>query len=114
MMDDAGSFADVWNQAFKTYREQTDRELQNDTQLKKLQSTTDLLNEIESRSKEFGSFRNKHKKLCSALSRCLKPLELLGNALQNAVTSAPFASMVFASVLHLITVGNTYARFRQN
>jgi hypothetical protein len=112
-MNDSESYTDIWNQAFKTYQEQTGRKIQNDSQLKKLRSASDLLKEIESRGKAFGSFRAKHKKLWSVLSSCLKPLDLLGRTLQDAVTSAPFAPAVFASVLHLVSVRFPSTPFRR-
>ena len=107
-MNDSESFADIWNQALKTYQEKTGRKLQihGDSPLKELQTTNALLNEVESRSKAFRDFRKKRKKLCSALSSCLKPVELLGDTLEKAVPSTPFVPLVFASVLYLIMVGN--------
>jgi cytosine/uracil/thiamine/allantoin permease len=103
-MDDEETFQDIWNQAFKTYQEQTGRKLQNDSQLKKLQSTNDLLDEIDAHSKTFGSFRNKHSKLWNALSSCLAPMSLLGNALQSALSATPFVPTILTGVLHLINV----------
>jgi hypothetical protein len=106
-MSGTASFTDVWNEAFATYQQQTGRKLQNDANLKKLDSTDDLLGEIEKRQFAFGSFRHKHGRLWSALSTCLKPLDLLGKTVQSATSSTPFAPVVFAGVLHLVQVSNS-------
>jgi hypothetical protein len=103
-MDNEEAFQDIWNQAFKTYQEQTGRKLQNDSQLKKLQSTKDLLDEIDACSKSFGSFRNNHSKLWDTLSSCLAPMNSLGNALQSALSSTPFVPAILTSVLYLVNV----------
>jgi hypothetical protein len=103
-MDNEEAFQEIWNQAFKTYQEQTGRRLQNDSQLEKLQSTKDLLDEIDACSKSFGSFRNNHTKLWNALSSCLAPMSSLGNGLHSALSSTPFVPAILTGVLHLINV----------
>jgi hypothetical protein len=98
------AFTDIWNEAFTLYQQQTGRRLQNDSRLKKLKSSDDLLGEIETQQVTFGSFRQEHGQLWSALSTCLTPLDLLGHTVESAVSSAPFAPVVFAGVFHLLKV----------
>jgi hypothetical protein len=105
-MDNEEAFIDIWNQAFKTYQDQTGH-LRNDNQLKKLHSTNDLLNEIDARSNAFGSFRNNHGRLWNALSSCLAPMNLLDDALQSALSSVPFVPVIFTSVSYLINVSES-------
>jgi hypothetical protein len=113
MMNDSPAFTDIWNEAFTIYQQQTGRTLQNDSSLKKLASSDDLLSEIETQQAAFGSFRNKHGRLWSALSTCLKPLDLLGHTLESAISSTPFASVVFAGVFHLIKVGEHFIEAKE-
>jgi hypothetical protein len=101
---DPPAFTDIWNEAFAIYQRQTGRTLQNDSRLKKLTSSDDLLSEIETQQADFGSFRNKHGRLWSALSTCLKPLDLLAHTAESAIASTPFVPAVFAGVFHLIKV----------
>ena len=103
-MANPDTFTDIWNEAFKTYQDQTGRKLQNDSALQKLRTTDDLLAELESRQQGFEEFRNRHGKLWSALSSCLKPLDQLGSSLQSAVSSVPFAPAVFVGILYLVRV----------
>ena len=106
MSSEPETFQEIWDQAFKTYQDQTERKLQSDERLIKLRSSKDLLNEIESSQKAFGSFRNRHGKLWSVLGSCLAPIDLLGHTLQDSLSSAPFAPAVFASVFHLVNVSD--------
>lgn len=103
-MSDNGSFREIWDQAFKIYQEQTGRRLLDDARLVRLQSSSDLLAEIETSQKAFGSFRDRHGKLWSILGSCLTPINLVGGTLQSALSNSPFAPAVFAGVFHLVNV----------
>jgi hypothetical protein len=99
------AFTDIWNDAFTIYQQQTGRTLWDDSSLEKLKSSEDLLSEIETQQAAFGSFRDKHGRLWSALSMCLQPLDLVVHTVESTISSTPFASVVFAGVFHLIKVG---------
>lgn len=102
-----GSVESIWEEAFKTYKEQTHRDLKNDAVLRKLTTVDDVLTQIEQSHTAFGSWRSKHEKLWSKLSSCLGPIQVVGNISQKVVELAPFgsqASVVLGAVLYLVKV----------
>ena len=101
------SFQSIWDEAFALYKEQTNRDLENDAVLKKLTTVDDVLAQIELSHTAFGSWRSKHEKVWSRLSACLGPLQMVGNLSGQALQFAPFGSLaapVLGAVMYLIKV----------
>lgn len=103
----SGSVESIWDEAFKTYKDQTNRDLKNDAVLRKLTTVDDVLTQIELSNTAFGSWRSKHEKVWNKLSACMGPIQVVGNISQKALELAPFgteASAVLGAVLYLVKV----------
>ena len=94
----------LWKDAFAAYEKETDRKLNHDAVLRCLKSTDDLLKQIESEGRVFHDWRNKHRKLWSALSAFLAPITAIGSIVLGAVSNYPPAAAVLGSVLYLVKV----------
>jgi hypothetical protein len=94
----------LWKDAFTAYEKETDRKLNHDALLRRLKSTDDLLEQIESEGQAFHDWRNKHRKLWSCLSAFLAPITAFGGITLVAMSNFPPAAAVLGSVLYLIKV----------
>ena len=99
-------FETVWKDAFQAYEKSTKRRLQDQDILRKLQTTDDLLIQLQARQQAFGDWRRHHQKTWRFLSTCMRPVELLGNMASQAVSLSPFApaSLVLGAAFFLIDV----------
>jgi fungal STAND N-terminal Goodbye domain len=104
-MTDSEDLEALWRDAYAAYERETERKLDHDALLRHLKSTDDLLEQIESEGRAFHDWRNKHRKLWSALSAFLAPVTAIGGIALKAVANFPPAAAVLASVLYLIKVG---------
>ena len=106
MDENSYSMDTIWSDAFKEYEKSTQRKLEAQPILAKLQTTENLLDKLQSRSKGFETWRNQHAKTWDFLSNCMKPIELLGRLTSNALSLTPFApaSTVLGAAFFLIDV----------
>ena len=105
-MAESDSLDALWKEAFKAYEGSTERKLQHEPILKKLQTTKNLLTELENCHQGFGGWRNQHSKTWTFLSNCMKPVEMLGGLASDAISLTPFApaSTVLGAAFFLIDV----------
>jgi hypothetical protein len=94
----------LWKDALAAYEEETGRKLNHDPLLRRLESTDDLLKQIESDRQAFHDWRNKHRRLWSSMSAFLAPVTAAGGVALVAVSNFPPAAAVLGSVLYLIKV----------
>ena len=99
-------FTQIWADTFAKYQRDTDRDIKTVAILKDLNSTEDLLGKLDEGLQHFENYRHHKKALWHTLSTALKPVELLGNMTQGALTLTPFspASQVFGAVLYFVDV----------
>jgi hypothetical protein len=103
-MPDSEDLELLWKDALAAYEKETNRKLNNDALLRRLESTDDLLEQIESDGQVFHDWRNKHRKLWSSLSAFLAPVTAIGGIALAAVSNFPPAAAVLASILYVIKV----------
>src|SRR5436190_13807328 len=103
-MPDSKDLELLWKDALAAYEKETGRKLNHDPLLRRLESTDDLLEQIESDKQAFHDWRNKHRKLWSSLSAFLAPVTAAGGVALAAVSNFPPAAAVLSSVLYLIKV----------
>jgi hypothetical protein len=103
-MTDNEDLEALWKDAFAAYEKETDRKLSHDAVLRRLRSTDDLLEQIESEGRAFQDWRNKHRKLWSSLSAFLAPVGAISGIALGAVSNFPPAAAVLGSVLYLVKV----------
>lgn len=108
-MAEDSEFRHIWADAFDIYKKKTGRDIKNESVLQNLNSTEDLLAQINDEERKFSDFREKKRKLWSALSAMTKPLELLGGLTQDTLTLTPFSpcSQVLGAALFLVKVWKT-------
>lgn len=105
-MAEDSDFRQIWANAFDIYEKTTGRDIKNDSVLRNLNSTEDLLAQINDEERKFSDFRKKKEKLWSVLSATMKPIELLGGLTMDTLTLTPFSpcSQVLGAVLYLVKV----------
>ena len=103
-MPDSEDLELLWKDALAAYEKETDRKLNHDTLLRRLESTNDLLEQIESDGRSFHDWRNKHRKLWSSLSAFLAPITAIGGIALVAASNFPPEAAVLGSILYLIKV----------
>lgn len=103
-MTDSEDIEALWKDAFTAYEKETGRKFNHDAVLRRLNSTDDLLQQLESEGRAFHDWRNKHRKLWSCLSAFLTPIAAIGTIGMGAVQNYPGAAAVLGSVLYLILV----------
>jgi fungal STAND N-terminal Goodbye domain len=103
-MTDNEDLEALWKDAFAAYEKETDRKLSHDAVLRRLRSTDDLLEQIESEGRAFQDWRNKHRRLWSSLSAFLAPVAAIGGIALGAASNFPPAAAVLGSVLYLVRV----------
>ena len=103
---DTADFKRLWASAFTFYEKETTRNLQDDPNLRDLESVEDLIAKIEADGGAFAKWRTKRSKLWSRLATCLKPIVSIGSSATSALLSTPFfgASAILGAVLHLVKV----------
>jgi hypothetical protein len=103
-MPDSEDLELLWKDALAAYEKETDRKLNRDALLRRLESTDDLIEEIESNERSFHDWRNKHRKLWSSLSAFLAPITAIGGIALVAASNFPPQAAVLGSILYLIKV----------
>jgi hypothetical protein len=103
-MPDSEDLESLWKDALAAYEKETGRKLNHDPLLQRLESTDNLLEQIESEGQAFHDWRNKHRKLWSALSAFLGPVTAVGGVALTAVSNFPPAAAVLGSILYLVKV----------
>ena len=96
---------EIWEEAFSTYKENTNRDLRSDSVLFNVHSTEELLEQINIHEQKFSSFRQRKAKLWTFLRRTMQGVEVVGELTENTLTLTPFsyASPVLGAVLYLVT-----------
>ena len=103
-MTQNAQFPTIWKEAFDAYEKFTNRKLQDQPILAKVQTTEGLLKQLESRDRTFSKWRNQHSRAWNFLSNCMKPVETLGDIVSSALSFTPFApaSTVLGAAFFLI------------
>lgn len=103
---DKDDFKRLWDNALAAYEKETGRNLLSDRTLRDLKSVDALIDRIEAEGGSFAGWRNKHPKLWSRVSTCLKPIVNIGTIAKDVITSTPFfaASAVLCAVLYVVKV----------
>ncbi|MCJ1465605.1 hypothetical protein MMC07_004224 [Pseudocyphellaria aurata] len=103
-MAEDSEFRKIWANAFDIYKAETHRDIKDDPVLQNLNSTEDLLAQINDQTQKFGNFRAENETLWTVLSVIMKPVELLGGLAQDTLTLTPFSpcSQVLGAVLYLV------------
>jgi hypothetical protein len=104
VMPDSEDLELLWKDALAAYENETDRKLNHDALFRRLQSTDDLLKQIESDERAFHDWRNKHRKLWSSLSAFLAPITAIGGIALVAASNFPPEAAVLSSILYLVKV----------
>ena len=96
--------SDLWAGAVAEYEKQTERKIDRDYAFRELRSVDDLKDTIERQTERFNTFRSEHRRICSALASCIKPLEPILKIVQQGLGNTTYApaSVVFGAATHLL------------
>ena len=110
----ANTFDLMWGRALKNYEQSTGRHVWDEDQLNDLKSIESLMDKLDSRQRYFITWREKHGKLRSALSKMLPSIKRFGDVAQTALSLTPFApaGVIFGGSSLLIDVCKILPRLR--
>ena len=99
-----GSFSALWANAVADYESRTERRIASDNVFRDLKSVSDLKEAIETGEKNFGLFRDRHRKLSTTLAKCFHPLEPIFVIIQKGLQNSPYgpANTVFGAANYLL------------
>ncbi|KAL8937940.1 MAG: hypothetical protein Q9211_003439 [Gyalolechia sp. 1 TL-2023] len=109
-MDHQQDIHALWDSAVAAYEKETKRKLETDRTIREIATVDGLLDLVEHQSTKFSGWRNRHAKLTSRLTTCLRPVALLGGIAKDALANTPYgpaSSAIFGAVLHLIQAADT-------
>ncbi|KAL8780983.1 MAG: hypothetical protein Q9213_006212 [Squamulea squamosa] len=103
-MPEHGIFDSLWADAVAEYEKQTDRKIDSDNAFRVFGSLRDLEDAIEKRKDHFDVFRSEHRKIYSALAKCIDPMEPLLQIVQKGIGNSPYAPAcaVFGAASYLL------------
>ncbi|KAL6716248.1 hypothetical protein ACLMJK_005814 [Lecanora helva] len=103
-MPDQRAFDNLWADAVVLYEDQTDRKIDADVAFREFKTLGELEGAIEKENRRFGSFRNEHRKVYSALKSCIAPMEPILGLVQKGIGNTPYApaSVVFGAAAYLL------------
>ena len=103
-MSEPEAHSNLWAGAVAEYERQTERKIDRDYAFRNLQSLDDLKDKIEGETERFNTFRSEHRRLYSALARCVQPLEPILKIVQQGLGNTTYApaSAVFGAASHLL------------
>ena len=113
-MPEQGAFNSLWTDAVAEYEEQTGRSIDNDKSFREFENFRDLEDAIEGGKERFEAFRSEHRRIYSALKKCIAPMEPILEIVQKAIGNTPYApaSAVFGATSYLLqacaTVSKSY------
>ena len=98
-----GGFPELWDEAVFKYEKMTGRKLQGDLEFSTLSSLDDFDKEIAGLRDQFLTFRAHRRRILSALSKVIKPLEAITDVVSRGIGNTPFAPVaaVFGAVTYL-------------
>ena len=103
-MAEREAHSNLWAGAVAEYERQTERKIDRDYAYRNLQSLDDLNDKIVEETESFNAFRSEHRRLYSALARCIQPLEPILKIVQEGIGNTPYApaSAVFGAASYLL------------
>ncbi|KAL8911343.1 MAG: hypothetical protein Q9171_003470 [Xanthocarpia ochracea] len=103
-MPEHAIFDSLWADAVTEYEKQTDRKIDNDNAFRVFGSLEDLEGAIEKRKDHFDAFRSEHRRIYSALAKCIAPMQPLLEIVQKGIGNSPYApaSAVFGAASYLL------------
>lgn len=113
-MVEQGAFNSLWSDAVAEYEKQTGRSIDSDKSFREFENLRDLEDAIEGGKERFGAFRSEHRRVYSALKKCIAPMEPILDIVQKAIGNTPYApaSAVFGATSYLLqacaTVSKSY------
>src|SRR5215469_1689 len=98
------TFDELWNTAVGNYMRATNRSPEDKTLLSRLHNAEDLYNQLDTDSRRFSSFRNKHSKFFNVLKSSVGPFMVLSEIASSAISFTPFApaSTILGAVVFLV------------
>jgi hypothetical protein len=99
------TFDELWNTALDNYMRATSRSPEDKALLSRLHNAEDLYHHLDTESRKFSDFRNKHAKFFNALKSSVRPFMVLSGIASSAISFTPFApaSTILGAVLFLVT-----------
>ena len=107
-----GAFNSLWADAVAEYEKQTDRRIDSDESFRDFDNIGDLEHAIERGKERFGAFRSEHHRVCSALKKCIAPMEPFLDIVQKGIGNSPYipASVVFGAASYLLQACATVSK----
>ncbi|KAL9046447.1 MAG: hypothetical protein Q9214_000714 [Letrouitia sp. 1 TL-2023] len=111
-MPEQGSFNSLWADAVVEYEKQTDRKIDHDDTFREFKNLEDLQRAIEKQKEHFGTFRSEHRRIYSALKKCIAPMEPLLEVVQKGIGNTPYApaSAVFGAASYLLQASTSVSK----
>lgn len=111
-MPEREAFNSLWADAVIEYEKQTDRKIDHDNAFREFKNLEDLERAIEKQKEHFGAFRSEHRRIYSALKKCIAPMEPLLEVVQKGIGNTPYApaSAVFGAASYLLQASTSVSR----
>ena len=107
-----GAFNSLWADAVAEYEKQTDRRIDSDESFREFENLGDLEHAINGGKERFGAFRSEHRRVYSALKKCIAPMEPILEIVQKGIGNSPYApaSVVFGAASYLLQACTTVSK----
>ena len=111
-MSAQGAFNSLWTDAVAEYEKQTDRRIDSDESFRNFKNLGDLEHAIEGGKERFETFRSEHRRVYSALKKCIAPMEPILDIVQKGIGNTPYApaSAVFGAASYLLQACSTVSK----